>query len=416
LVCEAGKGAYDPAVGSFAETGRRAMQCRVPTTLLLALASSLAIACDRSPTTPTTCSYDISSSALAFGAGGGQGSVTVATTTGCGWTVTSDVPWLTLGGGSSGSGSGSVAFSVSANPDAAERRATVRVSDQSLVVKQEGRPAEPCAYTVSPESQAFPAGGGVGALAVSAAAGCAWTASCEASWISITSGSQGAGNGSVAFTVAENRGSLERNTVLNVAGRAVAVRQDPPGPPVMCDYSVSPTEVTLPWGGAPGGVLDISLTTGPSCVWTVSSTVGWLHVNTPAGTGPATISVRTEIYTDENARAGVVQVRWPTPTAGQNVRVEQTGCHFVVVPSVADISAAGGRTRVDVLNQEDFCPMGCGCPGSASSPVGWIRIVTTLPQNGDGTLSFDVEANTGAARSATLLVAGKPLVVSQQGR
>ncbi|MGH9845801.1 MAG: BACON domain-containing protein, partial [Blastocatellia bacterium] len=50
----------------------------------------------------------------------------------------------------------------------------------------------------------FTATGGGTAISVTAQGGCTWTATSNASWLTITSGSSGAGNGTVAFTVAAN--------------------------------------------------------------------------------------------------------------------------------------------------------------------------------------------------------------------
>ena len=52
-----------------------------------------------------------------------------------------------------------------------------------------------------------PIGGGAGSVNVQTTAGCGWTATSGAPWITITSGGSGAGNGAVQFTAAANTGS-----------------------------------------------------------------------------------------------------------------------------------------------------------------------------------------------------------------
>ncbi len=69
------------------------------------------------------------------------------------------------------------------------------------------------------------AGGGTGTINVSTMSGCAWTASSGESWITITSGARGTGNGTVRFTVARNT-DKERDGELTIAGREVKVQQD----------------------------------------------------------------------------------------------------------------------------------------------------------------------------------------------
>jgi hypothetical protein len=56
-------------------------------------------------------------------------------------------------------------------------------------------------------------------------AGCAWTATSQASWITITSGSSGAGGGAVTYAVGVNVTLTNRTGTLTVAGKNVAVTQ-----------------------------------------------------------------------------------------------------------------------------------------------------------------------------------------------
>ena len=67
-----------------------------------------------------------------------------------------------------------------------------------------------CTYTASPASQSFGAGGGTGTVNVTAGAACNWTTSNGASWISVTSGANGKGNGKVSYSVAANTGTATR--------------------------------------------------------------------------------------------------------------------------------------------------------------------------------------------------------------
>ncbi|MCI0392717.1 MAG: FG-GAP-like repeat-containing protein [Acidobacteria bacterium] len=58
-----------------------------------------------------------------------------------------------------------------------------------------------CTYTLTPMNQSFNAAGGTGSIMVTAPPRCPWTATPSESWIKITSGASGAGNGSVTFSV-----------------------------------------------------------------------------------------------------------------------------------------------------------------------------------------------------------------------
>ena len=58
-----------------------------------------------------------------------------------------------------------------------------------------------CVSALNPSGAAAPPAGGAGTIPVIATAGCGWTAVSNVSWIAITSGASGNGNGTVGYTV-----------------------------------------------------------------------------------------------------------------------------------------------------------------------------------------------------------------------
>ena len=84
----------------------------------------------------------------------------------------------------------------------------------------------PCTYTLSTSSLSFEATGGSNSVTVSAASHCAWTASSDRGWMSITSGASGSGGGTVNVTVSSNPTNAVRTGTLTIAGLAVSVQED----------------------------------------------------------------------------------------------------------------------------------------------------------------------------------------------
>src|SRR5690349_24987978 len=102
-------------------------------------------------------------------------------------------------------------------------------------------------------------------------------------------------------------------------------------------------------------------------------------------------------------------MRWPTTSAGQNVRANNSGCSLLATPNVFSIAAAGGSFRFDVVQQSD--PTECGgprqnaCVWTARSTVPWIAVTTAGERTGDDLVSFTVAANaTGSGRVGTITV------------
>ncbi|QTD52063.1 pre-peptidase C-terminal domain-containing protein [Sulfidibacter corallicola] len=83
----------------------------------------------------------------------------------------------------------------------------------------------PCSYSISPTSADVAGTGGTGSVAVTTEDGCSWTATSNAGWLTITSGSSGSGSGSVSYSAAANAGNDARTGTLTIAGQTFTVNQ-----------------------------------------------------------------------------------------------------------------------------------------------------------------------------------------------
>lgn len=371
--------------------------------------------CDskKSPADPTpVCSYTIAPASHAFGADGGAANVTVTTTAACTWTATSNAGWVAVTTGGSGTGPGTVAYAVTANASTEARSGTLTVAGQSHAVTQQGRSASPCTYAVSPDSARFGKDAATGTFTVTAAAGCAWVAASNAGWLAVNAGSPGSGTGAVSYAVSRNLEAAERTATITVADRTFTVRQD--GDTGVCSYAVAPVDLAPCMAS---GSMTATITTTADCPWTATSNASWLGVSRTSGSGSRTITIT---YGDnyDAPREGIVMVRWPTPTAGQNIRVAQAGCVYGVTKDAFSFTSTGGSGTFDVLQQS--VPNTCGgplqdrCVWSAVSNVAWITITTSMPRTGDNPVAFTVAPNTGsAARTGRIAVRDKVITITQ---
>ncbi len=87
--------------------------------------------------------------------------------------------------------------------------------------------AQSCSFTISSGSQNIAYGGGTGSIEVTASSSsCNWTAASNASWISITSGTSGQGNGVVMYSVISNLAASTRAGTITVAGQTFTITQN----------------------------------------------------------------------------------------------------------------------------------------------------------------------------------------------
>ena len=388
---------------------------------LVAVAFAALIACDNSgPATPTPapCAYTISPQSQSFTAAGGPGAVSISTAPSCSWSVAGATGWVTLLSAASGAGAGSVSFTVLPNPDQAARETTLTVASLAFRVSQDG--LTPCSFTISPEQKSFGDEGGTAQVTVSTAAGCEWTAKSSVAWLAVTGGAPGQGSGSVTYAVVPNNAASARTGTLTIANRTFTVDQageDVPQPS-NCLYSVAPVDFTP---CMPGGSLTATVTTQPTCTWTVASNASWLGLASgKSGTGSGVITIAFSDNYDA-PRDGVVMVRWPTPTAGQNIRVAQAGCSYAVSQNTFSVAAGGGPGTFNVIQQS--IPNTCGgatqdrCVWTALANVSWITITSSMPRSGDNPVSFTVAANTSVtSRVGKITVRDKVVTVTQAGQ
>ena len=171
-----------------------------------------------------TCGYSIASSGGFFGTSGGDGSVALTCANGCAWTATSNNSWITLTSAGSGTGGDTVTYEVRENFTGSPRQGSISIAGQTYTIIQDAG-LDDCIYVISPTFNAFSAGGGVGTVSISAEERCAWQATSDAGWVTITSGAMGISNGAVNYTVAANATGSARKARLTIGGQVFTIKQ-----------------------------------------------------------------------------------------------------------------------------------------------------------------------------------------------
>jgi hypothetical protein len=322
--------------------------------------------------------------------------VTVTTVAGCTWTSTTNATWLTLAG-ANGNGSGSVTVQAAANTGAA-RTGSVIIAGETIVVSQSAVGSGSCTYSIQPTTSAAPASGGPGSASITSAAGCAWSATSDVPWISITAGIAGNGNGTVAYTVGTNTTASARTGRLTVEGATLTVNQSAGS--TSCDYSINPASRSV---GATASSVATSVAVSTGCVWTAVSNTSWLTIASGAsGNGNGSVNVDVAAN-DTPARSGTLTI------AGRVFTVNQSGgCTFGINPNQLTVDPDGGTSSVAVT-----AGAGCGWNTTVSAQAPWITVTSGGSGSGNGTVNFSVAKSTGPPRSGTMTVAGQTFTVNQ---
>ena len=257
-----------------------------------------------------SCAFPITPASQVFSASGGAGVINVTSPqcSPCTWTAVSNDPWIAI---TSGASSGEVRYSVATNTGVTARRGSISVANQTFLIRQS---TLLCSYAISPQNQSFGVSGGTGIIEMTATPqSCAWTASSDAPWITITRGGSGSGNGQVDYSVDPNPNGALRSGTITLGGQTLAVSQDGGG----CSYSILPVSQGF---AAAGGLGNVAISAGPGCAWTAASNDSFITITSAAnGSGNGTIDFSVAGNTGAHSRTGTMTI------AGQTLTVVQAG-------------------------------------------------------------------------------------------
>jgi hypothetical protein len=332
----------------------------------------------------------VSAESAAFPPSGGSASLRITASRECPWSARSEASWVTLSAPADGQGEGSVRFTVVANADATTRSAGISVNDQRVQISQEGKP---CEFTISSNHESLEGSGGDRTVDVRAsAAQCGWTAAANVDWITIMSGREGRGNGTVTFRVAPVSGPPRAGTI-SIATHTVKVDQG-----TGCSYAIGADTFSIE---ASGGDRQVAVTAPQGCPWTAESGTAWITITSGStGAGPGVVGFRAGA-SDAPSRAGTLTV------AGRTVSVVQTtGCKFSVSPATLSIGSSGSTSSIQVDSA-------AGCTWSSASDAPWIGVTSGANGSGAGQVQLNVTANVGPARTGSVTVAGQAVQIAQ---
>jgi Pro-kumamolisin, activation domain/Bacterial Ig-like domain (group 3)/Putative binding domain, N-terminal len=123
---------------------------------------------------------------------------------------------LTVNGSQLSSGSNSISGSYGGSTgfQASSGSVTVNVTSSGV-----------CTNSLSSDSASVGPGAASGSVGVVAASSCSWTAVSNTSWLTISSGNSGSGDGTVNYSFTANTGSTARSGTLTIAGQTFTVTQ-----------------------------------------------------------------------------------------------------------------------------------------------------------------------------------------------
>jgi all-beta uncharacterized protein len=150
-----------------------------------------------------------------------------------------------------------------------------------------------------------------------------------------------------------------------------------------------------------GGTTDVLLSAPPTCSWYLA-TDSWLTADPPVGTGDATVHLRADPSPSPSARSSVV-------SAGSAAFiVNQTQCGVTVSPSSVNVAVEGATVTLTASTI-------CTSWSVRGNDYPYITVLDGAAGSGNGTVTFSVAPNTGAARTAVFGVNFATVTIRQAG-
>lgn len=278
--------------------------------------------------------------------------------------------------------------------------------------------ATTCTGTISPTSKTVAATTSTGTVAVTAT--CAWTAVTNSTWITLTSGASGTGNGTVGYSVAANTTTAARAGTLTIAGQTFTVNQA---------AGSGGTNIALVSGTSQSG----SIPAPPAGSGTLGSTQYTIQI--PAGALSLAVNLSGNQDVDLFVRAGervavsggavVADHKSETITGSESITINaasspalQTTTYYIAVANFGAAATAFNVTATVTYPQTTLAAAADtwvqGADAFRSTNYGAateMQVKRTLnPGAGRGRrgfLKFDFSGHTGAITNAKLRVFGK---------
>lgn len=300
---------------------------------------------------------------------GGGGSIL---TSGSGtWTASTTASWLTITPRTTGAAGTSCIYTVAANFSADTRQGVILIDDKTHTVTQTGYIA-----TLTPTSASRNLNGGSGSVSISVSPGVAWTASSNATWVTV-SPAAGVSSGSVAYTVAPYTGVTTRTATLTIAGKSFSVSQ------TGADVNITPREVDKAYSS---DIVQIQVSALASTTWNVTANATWISVVDPGNKfGDSTVTLAVGTNPSYLERSGTVTIGSATLT------IRQSGTPNPVLdllPKEATAEPLGAYGNIAVLATPDG-------PWTAESLSPWIVISQGASGSGNGNIQYVASANPG---------------------
>ena len=342
------------------------------------------------------CAFSMTPTSQNIPVDGGTNTFKVQAT--CGWQATSNVNWITLNA-NNGISDLPVSYSVAANTCVAARSGTITLQQTNLpkppqlAVTQDGSPNN---ISLSAYSATVASAASNGRITVTTGDVCNWSATTDVTWIQITVGSSGTGNGGISYHLLENT-TAQRTGSIHLGALTYTITQLAPAPPPVVLKSVSNAANYNTDAVSPGEIVALfGDNMGPASFVTLQVSNGTV-TNSLAGTQVLFDGVAAPMVYTQKGQVNAVVHYGVAGKASTQVQVQyqdvisntQTVPVHAATPAIFSLDASGVGPGA-ILNQDNSI-------NSTGNPAARLSVIAlyctgggvTTPASGDGAVIGD---------------------------
>ncbi len=184
------------------------------------LTSSYGVYVIDQPASLPACAYSLDRNSISIGPD--NENFFVRLTANCTWKVLSQTSWIYAAGNLPTNGSATISLTAQQNQTGVLRTGSIIIGGQTITVTQD---PDTCTVNANSSSSQFNSNGGVQSIFVTAGSSCGWSAESDSSWINVTTGASGTGNGKVTYSVDPFANGSYRSGGISIAGQYISISQ-----------------------------------------------------------------------------------------------------------------------------------------------------------------------------------------------
>lgn len=333
---------------------------------------------------PVTLNLGVSPKEVTIPAEGGSASVRF--TSPVAWKAEASATWVQFSPESGEAGDVTLNVSADANPDEAQRTATIKVTivdteySETVKVIQPGKPApEAPSLKLSVQTLSAPSDGA--SLAVSVDANYEWTAAAADSWVTLSADKGDAGQSRLTVTIAKNENTAARSSKVTFTCQTLKVEL-----PVQQEAAPEPAHLTLGTQQAEveaaGGNVTVQLSA--NYAWTAKASESWITVTPASGNGNASVTIAVGKNSVVEARDG--KVVFESEGLKAEFAVKQKAADPILQASItsAQLPAEGGEFKFTVTSNLAW---------TATAGAAWVTLAPASGNAGTVQVTGTVAAN-----------------------